>query len=64
MDIVALLSAASHLPSPEAAALYAAAGVPVFPCVPGENPTGVYRREFTVPRGWRRRRLVLVGPPR
>jgi beta-galactosidase len=29
------------------------------PCVPDENPTGVYRRAFTVPRGWRRRRVVL-----
>ena len=29
------------------------------PGVPDENPTGIYRREFTVPRGWRRRRLVL-----
>jgi hypothetical protein len=37
MDIVALLSTASHLPSPQAAALYAAAGVPVFPCVPGQK---------------------------
>jgi beta-galactosidase len=29
------------------------------PAVPGDNPTGVYRREFRVPRGWRRRRIVL-----
>jgi beta-galactosidase len=29
------------------------------PVVPDENPTGVYKREFTVPRGWRRRRVVL-----
>jgi beta-galactosidase len=27
--------------------------------VPAENPTGIYRRRFTVPRGWRRRRVVL-----
>lgn len=29
------------------------------PQVPEENPTGIYRRTFSVPRGWRRRRLVL-----
>jgi len=29
------------------------------PEVPAANPTGIYRRRFTVPRGWRRRRLVL-----
>jgi beta-galactosidase len=29
------------------------------PCVPEHNPTGLYRRAFTVPRGWGRRRLVL-----
>jgi hypothetical protein len=37
MDIVTLLSEASMLPLPQAAARYAAAGVPVFPCVPGEK---------------------------
>ena len=34
-----------------------------FPCappnVPEENPTGIFRRSFTVPRDWRRRRIVL-----
>ena len=29
------------------------------PHVPGQNPTGIYRREFTVPADWQRRRLVL-----
>ena len=29
------------------------------PNVPEENPTGIFRRSFTVPRGWRRRRIVL-----
>jgi beta-galactosidase len=29
------------------------------PHVPDANPTGIYRRRFTVPRGWRRRRIVL-----
>jgi len=29
------------------------------PHVPEANPTGVYRRTFTVPRAWRRRRIVL-----
>src|SRR3954447_9644383 len=29
------------------------------PSVPDANPTGVYRRRFRIPRGWRRRRLVL-----
>lgn len=31
------LKQASHLPLPEAARVYATAGVPVFPCVPGEK---------------------------
>jgi beta-galactosidase len=29
------------------------------PLVPEENPTGIYRRRFTMPRGRRRRRVVL-----
>jgi len=29
------------------------------PHVPEANPTGIYRRRFTVPRGWRRRPVVL-----
>jgi beta-galactosidase len=29
------------------------------PHVPDENPTGIYRRRFTIPRRWRRRRVVL-----
>src|SRR5207248_6634638 len=29
------------------------------PEVPEANPTGIYRRRFTLPRGWRRRRVVL-----
>ncbi len=29
------------------------------PHVPADNPTGVYRREFTVPAAWRRRRTLL-----
>ncbi len=29
------------------------------PHVPEENPTGIYRRRFRVPRGWRGRRVVL-----
>ncbi len=29
------------------------------PHVPTENPTGIYRREFTVPPTWRGRRIVL-----
>lgn len=37
MDIVTLLSEASMLPLPQAAVRYAAAGVLVFPCVPGEK---------------------------
>jgi beta-galactosidase len=30
-----------------------------LPHVPAANPTGIYRRTFTVPRAWRRRRVVL-----
>ncbi len=30
-----------------------------FPEVPGENPTGLYRTSFTVPAGWRGRRVIL-----
>jgi len=29
------------------------------PAVPDDNPTGVYRRTFTVPRAWRGRRTLL-----
>jgi beta-galactosidase len=29
------------------------------PRVPDANPTGIYTRTFTLPRGWRRRRVVL-----
>ena len=29
------------------------------PHVPADNPTGVYRREFSVPAAWRRRRTLL-----
>ncbi len=29
------------------------------PAVPADNPTGLYRREFRVPRDWRGRRVVL-----
>ncbi len=29
------------------------------PHVPAENPTGIYRRSFSVPRDWRHRRIVL-----
>jgi beta-galactosidase len=29
------------------------------PSVPEANPTGIYRRRFSIPRGWRRRRVVL-----
>jgi len=29
------------------------------PGVPDANPTGVYRTSFTIPRGWRGRRIVL-----
>jgi beta-galactosidase len=29
------------------------------PTVPEDNPTGVYRRSFTVPAGWEGRRIVL-----
>jgi beta-galactosidase len=29
------------------------------PHVPEENPTGIYRRPFTLPRAWRARRVVL-----
>jgi beta-galactosidase len=29
------------------------------PHVPDANPTGLYRRRFRLPRGWRRRRVVL-----
>ena len=32
------------------------------PNVPAENPTGIYRRAFSLPRAWRRRRLG--GDPR
>jgi len=37
MEVVALLAKASTLPLPQAAARYAASGIPVFPCVPGEK---------------------------
>ncbi len=37
MDIVWLLSEASKLSLPQAAVHYASAGVPVFPCVPGQK---------------------------
>src|SRR5919202_308982 len=29
------------------------------PRVPLDNPTGIYRRRFTLPRGWRGRRVIL-----
>ena len=29
------------------------------PDVPADNPTGIYRRSFTVPTGWQARRIVL-----
>ena len=29
------------------------------PCVPADNPTGLYRRHFAVPAAWRGRRVVL-----
>ena len=29
------------------------------PLVPEENPTGIYRRAFAIPRGWAGRRIVL-----
>src|SRR5262249_201128 len=29
------------------------------PCVPDANPTGIYRRRFSVPREWRGRRVVI-----
>ncbi len=29
------------------------------PALPPRNPTGVYRRSFTVPAGWRRQQIVL-----
>ncbi len=29
------------------------------PCVPEQNETGIYRRRFELPRGWRRRPVVL-----
>jgi len=29
------------------------------PCVPEDNPTGLYRRRFSVPPAWRGRRVVL-----
>ena len=32
---------------------------PEPPCVPEENPTGIYRREFTVPAAWKNRRVIL-----
>jgi beta-galactosidase len=31
----------------------------VPPDVPDDNPTGIYRRAFSVPEGWRGRRIVL-----
>ncbi|KAA9110741.1 DNA primase [Microbacterium rhizomatis] len=37
MSAVDLFSEVSRMPLPEAAARFAAAGVPVFPCVPGEK---------------------------
>ena len=39
MSVASVLSSVSTLPLPQAAALLAAAGVPVLPCVPGaKNP--------------------------
>ncbi len=32
---------------------------PLAPQVPDDNPTGLYRTTFAVPRGWRDRRIVL-----
>ncbi|MDK1025130.1 MAG: glycoside hydrolase family 2, partial [Gammaproteobacteria bacterium] len=29
------------------------------PLVPNENPTGLYRILFTLPRGWKQRRVIL-----
>jgi len=29
------------------------------PDVPEENPTGIYRRNFTLPSGWKKRRTVI-----
>jgi hypothetical protein len=37
MDIAGLLAGLARVPLPDAAARLAAAGVPVFPCVPGEK---------------------------
>ena len=37
MGAIDLFSEVGGMPLPEAAARFAAAGVPVFPCVPGEK---------------------------
>ena len=70
MDIGALLSGASMLPLPQAAARYAAAGVPVFPCVPGEKrPLTVhgFHDATTDPRQvrawWLRSPMANIGIP-
>ena len=35
------------------------ADFPEQPCVPEENPTGIYRREFSIPAAWKKRRVIL-----
>jgi hypothetical protein len=70
MDIVGLLSGASMLPLPQAAVRYAAAGMPVFPCVPGEKrPLTVhgFHDATTDPRQvrawWVRSPIANIGIP-
>jgi len=70
MDIGALLFGASMLPLPQAATRYAAAGVPVFPCVPGEKrPLTVhgFHDATTDPRQirawWTRSPMANIGIP-
>ncbi len=70
MGAVDLFSEVGRMPLPEAAARFAAAGVPVFPCVPGEKRPLV-RRGFhnatadpaQVSEWWRRWPAANIGIP-
>jgi hypothetical protein len=69
-EIVTILAEVSALPLPQAAARYAAQGVPVFPCLPGEKrpltPHGFHDASTTVRTvhaWWDRSPMANIGIP-